>query len=86
VKGQGLENRVIRYDQASAPRSTEVPKQNRNGRFPGFRVILLAAPSRKTPVALCGVHRLLQLRDSEGFKPSSLLPGPAKGSAPKPCG
>jgi hypothetical protein len=46
-EGQRLENRVIRYDQASAPRSTEVPKLNRYGRFPGFRVILLAAPSRK---------------------------------------
>jgi len=46
--GLGLENRIGGYDLASAPRSTEVPKHYRNGRFPGSRVILPAAPSQFT--------------------------------------
>jgi hypothetical protein len=44
------------------------------GRFPDLRVTLLAAPSRKNQWRCCGFHHRSQLRDSEGFAPSSLLP------------
>jgi len=66
---------TVRYNPAPAPLSTEVQKASE------WQVSWLQGhlTRRAFPIEISGLisgfHRLLQLRDSEGLQPSSLLTG-----------